>query len=224
MLKMSDPSSEVPVHKSLNVLECEDIYRNEEWWKSVVRYQYKDSDSRETAVYLWHRGDDGWKRKNKYVIKTVEAWGTDRQIIESLIDADNPTTDSGEFPVSDYYNVAAGLTVFQSEDWWKAIVKIDEKGSYETDETVVYLWQYQDDDWRRRQKYTIKDRNSWEEERKAIETVLEAPDEGAATESASTRSPGTKGDEGTAGSLLEISDEVADLDAELEAHLSEASE
>jgi len=219
---------DAPVHDSLTVVEQENIYQNDEWWKAAVTYTFDDSDSTETAVYLWHNDDDDaeWTRKNKYVIKTVEAWATDKEIIESLLTEKSSGKASDEFPVSDYYNVATGVSVFQSDGWWKAIVNIDEKGSYETDEVMVYLWQERDGDWRRRQKYTIKDQESWEEERTAIESVLEAsPDTDieAETSSADTTT-GTATSETTSKTTdpnLEISDEVADLDAELDDHLSE---
>ena len=70
-----------PLHDSLSIVNSEDIYHNDEWWKSVVRYQLNQNDDyEEAAVYLWH-DDDGWTRKNKYVIKTIDAWETDKAII-----------------------------------------------------------------------------------------------------------------------------------------------
>jgi hypothetical protein len=165
--------SDVPVHSSLTVLDTKEIYRTEEWWKAVVRYQYESgSEYDETAVYLWHKDGD-WNRKNKYVIKTADAWRTDRAVVEQLFSGEVDSPPDRELPVSDYYEVGAGETVFRSSDWWKAILKIVQKGSYETEEIMIYLWQEVDDEWRRRQKYTIKDRESWEEERAAVESILE---------------------------------------------------
>jgi len=162
-----------PVHESLLVLDSENIYRNEDWWKAVVRYKFdEDDDYEETAVYLWHN-DDGWTRKNKYVIKTEEAWETDKAIVEQLFSDSGGAVSSEDFPVSDYYEVEAGENVFQSDGWWKAILKISGKGSYETEEVMIYLWQEVDDDWRRRQKYTIKSQDRWAEEQVAIESVLD---------------------------------------------------
>lgn len=55
--------SRLPVHESPHVVESEDIYQNEDWWKSVVRYKFDENGANnEIAVYLWHN-DDGWKRK-----------------------------------------------------------------------------------------------------------------------------------------------------------------
>ena len=161
-----------PLHNSLQVLNSEKIYRNDKWWKAVVQYEFDQNDGNdEVAVYLWHN-DDGWTRKNKYVIKTTEAWETDKAIVEKSFSGHAAKCSTDEFPVSDYYELANGETIFQSDGWWKAILKISQKGSYETEEVMIYLWQEGDEDWRRRQKYTIKSQEKWGEERKIIESVL----------------------------------------------------
>lgn len=206
-------SPNLPVHESIDVIDHQDIYKNADWWKSVVRYQYDESSNHEeVAVYLWNN-DGSWTRKNKYVIKTPEAWHTDRTIIDRLLDDTSALESETEFPTSDYYTVGAGETVFQSDDWWKAIVKIDQKGDYETEEVMVYLWQKTDGDWRRRQKYTIKSQSDWEEEAAVIESVLDVE---------STASKGTSETPETSAteSSGPIPPEFEDLDREIDKHLS----
>lgn len=213
------PTSNIPIHESLNVVDIETIYKTEEWWKSVVRYRFNEGDDYdETAVYLWHN-DDAWTRKNKYVIKTEEAWQTDKTIINRLFTVENALRPEN-LPVSDYYEIGAGETVFQSDGWWKAIIKIVQKGSYETEEIMVYLWQQTDGDWRRRQKYTIKNEESWQEEVEAVETVLDvgsttvATTQGAKSQQRDTEPPQGK----TSGHV----DEFGQLNREIDKHLSEA--
>ena len=205
-------ASEVPVHQSLNVVNVSEIYRTKEWWKAAVRYQFDDDgEYNETAVYLWH-DDDGWTRKNKYVIKTEEAWKTDKTIIDQLFTGEITSAPDESLPVSDYYEVGAGETVFQSDGWWKGIVKIVQKGSYETEEVMVYLWQQTEGDWRRRQKYTIKDKESWQEEIEAIEAVLDRTQTSKA-ESEDARSGSDETDK-------QIS-EFKQLNREIDKHLSD---
>lgn len=205
-------ASEIPVHQSLNVVDVSEIYRTKEWWKAAVRYQFGDGgEYNETAVYLWH-DDDGWTRKNKYVIKTEEAWKTDKTIIDQLLTGEITSAPDESLPVSDYYEVGAGETIFQSDGWWKGIVKIVQKGSYETEEVMVYLWQQTEDDWRRRQKYTIKDEESWQEEIEAIEAVLDRTPTSKA-ESEDARSGSDETDE-------QIS-EFKQLNREIDKHLSD---
>lgn len=208
-------STELPVHDSLYVVGSEDIYRNDEWWKSVVRYQFDpDDDHSEVAVYLWHN-DDGWTRKNKYVIKTTDAWITDKAIIDQLFSTTAESQSDGEFPTSDYYSLAAGETVFRSDGWWKAIVKIAQKGSYETEEVMVYLWQEVDGDWRRRQKYTIKSEESWQDEAEVIESVLDHDAQQSEPQPTTTAPATVSGD-----SESQMGD-IEQLSRELDAHLSE---
>lgn len=210
-----------PVHDSLEVVNHEDIYRTEEWWKSVVKYLYEGAETPELAVYLWHRDDD-WTRKNKYVIKTAEAWEADRSAIESLLAGELDESETESFPVSDYYTVGSGTTVFQSDGWWKAIVKVVEKGSYETEEVMVYLWQERDGDWRRRQKYTIKSKEEWQTESEAISSLLESQGEHETTTSYEEQKKATASVEG--GETSSDGDVVSEFDSlksELEVHLSE---
>lgn len=172
---MDQLSNRPPVHESLDVVEVNTLYKND-WWKAVVKYQFEDSsDSSEVAIYLWH-DEDGWTRKNKYVIKTQEAWETDKDIITRFLSKEQSGSNDElgeEYPVSDYYSVADAETVFKSNGWWKAVLKIVKKGDYETDEVMVYLWQKREGDWKRRQKYTIKRRSDWQDEADAIESLLE---------------------------------------------------
>jgi hypothetical protein len=206
-----------PVHESLTVLETADIYRTSEWWKAVVRYQFEGSgDYSETATYLWHN-DDNWTRKNKYVIKTADAWNTDTSVVDSLLNGRLTKKPEyyRELPVSDYYTVGAGETIFRSNGWWKAILRIDEKGSYETEEVMIYLWQQTEDGWRRRQKHTIKNESDWEEERSTVDQILGNSD---------TDVPETSEGETNQGDNTtrrgKSSDELEKLHRELEDHVS----
>jgi len=197
-----------PIDDSLTVLDSETIYRSDDWWKAVVRYRYEDT-SPETAVYLWHKDDGAWSRKNKYIAKTDAGWTTDRRVIDSLIDGVSPESD-GPLPVSDYYSVDAGTTISKSDDWWKAVVRIDQKGDYETEEVIVYLWQRQDDEWFRRQKYAIKDRDSWSVERAAISSMLDSDADAADTDRDSTSD-----------GVIEAADPPADIDSDIKSELEQ---
>lgn len=162
-----------PVHSSIDVHAGETIYRNGDWWKAAVIHSY-DSGDPEIAIYLWYRYDDGWTRKNKYHVKTEEAWTSDKQLAEEYLSGGGKQVDAqDDLPVSDYYHLDRGESIFQADDWWKAIVTIDQKGSYETQETIIYLWQQVDGDWRRRQKYVIKDVDDWQEDLTTVSALLD---------------------------------------------------
>ena len=163
--------TDYPVHADVTVHSGKTIYRTDDWWKAAVVHSY-DGGEPEIAIYLWHRDDD-WSQKNKYHVKTTDAWQADKKLIEEFLSGGGSTvSDQSSFPVSDYYRVSHGESVFQTDGWWKAIVTIDQKGSYETQEVIIYLWQKDDGDWRRRQKYAIKNRDDWSTDRDAVDALL----------------------------------------------------
>lgn len=169
-----------PLSDALRVVDGETIYRTDEWWKAFVSYQYKDaqdSDSVDRAVYLWHNDGEDWKRKQKYMVRSRETWNTDREYIEEFLEADNDDPanydlDETSLPVSDYLTVGDAVTIFKTDDWWKAVVRIDGKGDWTTREVVVYVWQKTDGEWHRRQKYAIKRKSDWDEEAEIISRRL----------------------------------------------------
>lgn len=73
-----------PVHDSIDVEQAETIFKEEEWWKAAILYEGWRGP--EIAVYLWQANDDGgWRRKQKYVVRSLDDWQTDKQAIEKLI-------------------------------------------------------------------------------------------------------------------------------------------
>jgi hypothetical protein len=83
-----------PVHSAIDVIEGNDIYKNEEWWKAALVYERYGL---KIGVYLWHKEDGDWKRKQKYVVRDVEDWANDRAAIEELLPHldDEVNSDSG---------------------------------------------------------------------------------------------------------------------------------
>lgn len=179
-----------PVDDFLSVKAATDVYKTGRWWKAVVVYQSDDVDTSETAIYLWMKDEDVWTQKNKYIVKTVEAWESDSEVIAGMLEGNYDGSESMDvsdpLPVSDYYTVDEVHHVFQTDEWWKAIVRINKKGDFETTEVIIYLWQHDGDDWRRRQKYAIKGRDDWEEEKAIISDYVY--DEGMTVDNDTTTS------------------------------------
>jgi hypothetical protein len=71
-----------------------------------------------------------------------------------------------DFPVHEQLEVQDGETIFKNDDWWKAVVVCD---SWNGNEVNVYLWQNQDGDWKRKQKYKINDEGQWLKTKKVID-------------------------------------------------------
>lgn len=76
-----------------------------------------------------------------------------------------------EYPVHEDLDVQDGKTIFKSDDWWKAIVLYEGEG-YRGLEIAVYLWQDNDGDWGRSQKYVIRAEEGWEQDKQAIEEFV----------------------------------------------------
>jgi hypothetical protein len=168
--------TEYPVHKKLTVHSGKDIYKKGDWWKAALKCSY---GSREpgVSVYLWNRGDGDWKRKNKYRVPDVNSWRIDKSIIEEFLE-EQPSEASdidNKLPVSDYYNVSRSKTIFRQDGWWKAIVSINQKGDYNlnSEEVMIYLWQDNGEEWKRRQKYAIKNLDDWQNEKHIVEDLFE---------------------------------------------------
>jgi hypothetical protein len=79
--------------------------------------------------------------------------------------------DMAQFPVHDELDVQNGETIFKSDDWWKAIVLYE---GYRGMEGAIYLWQANDGDWNRSQKYVIRSEDDWEQDKEAIERFIGA--------------------------------------------------
>lgn len=75
-------TDDYPVHSQLTVLDGKTISKNEEWWKAAILYE---SYGRKIGVYLWHKEDGSWKRKQKYVVRSLDDWTKDRAAVEELL-------------------------------------------------------------------------------------------------------------------------------------------
>lgn len=78
-------------------------------------------------------------------------------------------SDENDYPVHEQLDVIDGSTVFKNDEWWKAVVVCD---SWNGNEVSVYLWQNQDEKWKRKQKYKIGDAEEWETTRGIIDEFV----------------------------------------------------
>jgi hypothetical protein len=183
-----------PVNDEVIVHAGETIYHTDEWWKAAVLNSH-DNKQIGVAIYLWHK-NEAWVQKSKYQVRTQEAWESDQSLVDRYMDDRGENiANQNAFPVNDYYQISNGETVFKTEDWWKAVVKIDQKGTYETEEVIIYLWQKVSDDWRRREKYTIKSESGWNRDRQAVNDLLLKNENGVEAHSEEKSSNDSRHDE-----------------------------
>lgn len=78
-------------------------------------------------------------------------------------------TEKTEFPVHESIQVLSGETIFRTDKWWMAVVKAK---SFGRDVINVYLWVKRGDVWKRQQKMSVRDRETWEKVKKAIDKLF----------------------------------------------------
>jgi hypothetical protein len=72
-----------PVHENLDIQDGQTVFKSQKWWKAVVLYEgYRGP---EIPVYLWQNRDEGWRRQQKYVIRSLDDWEQDKEIIEEFV-------------------------------------------------------------------------------------------------------------------------------------------
>lgn len=172
--------SAYPLSTRFKPIDGRTIFRTDDWWKAVVTYRFEESSDTSAlgrGVYLWIDNDGTWKKKQEYLINSIDTWEADKEHIDEFLANESGDPPRHEFdeetlPVSDYYTVGDAVTIFNTDEWWKAVTRIDAKGDWTTREVVVYVWQYFNGKWRRRQKYAIRRRSDWEEEANIISSHL----------------------------------------------------
>jgi hypothetical protein len=72
-----------PVHEDLDIQAGQTVFKSQKWWKAVVLYEgYRGL---EIAVYLWQDREGEWRRQQKYVIRSLDDWEQDKEIIEKFV-------------------------------------------------------------------------------------------------------------------------------------------
>jgi hypothetical protein len=76
-------SEEFPISEALKVIQGKTLYKTDKWWSAVVLL---DSFGRkQVAVYLWEKGSDRWKRRQKLVVRNKEDWERLKEAVEEIL-------------------------------------------------------------------------------------------------------------------------------------------
>lgn len=73
-----------------------------------------------------------------------------------------------KLPVSDFYKVIDHVTIFKSEKWWEALVVVESFGKRSIS---MYLWQFRDEVWKRKHKFTIRNLEEWKKVKNAVDKL-----------------------------------------------------
>jgi len=80
-------------------------------------------------------------------------------------------TGEKRFPVHETIEVLEGKSVYKTERWWLAVLKVR---SFGRTMVSVYLWKNVDGRWKRQQKISFRDRETWEKVRRIIDGYLKS--------------------------------------------------
>jgi len=108
---------------------------------------------------------------------TVNAITQDGSVISVLVDGvfqeDKPTEEPVEkveekLPISEFYKVIEYVTIFKSELWWEAIVIFEIYGKRQMG---MYLWQKRNGQWKRKNKFGIRNIDEWNKLKNAVDQL-----------------------------------------------------
>jgi len=74
-----------------------------------------------------------------------------------------------KLPISETIKVIEETTVFKSDKWWAAVVLVE---SFGRKQLAVYLWNKKGGQWKRRQKFVVRNKAQWSQFKEAIEKLL----------------------------------------------------
>jgi len=74
-----------------------------------------------------------------------------------------------KFPVSESIKVLEGTTLFKSDKWWGAVLLVE---SFGKKQIATYLWNKKGEEWKRRQKFVIRDKGQWLQIKEEIEKLM----------------------------------------------------
>ena len=78
------PEERLPVSETVRVLSYENLFKTGRWWSAVALVE--SFGRRQVALYLWHRRDGGWRRRQKYVIRSRGDWARIREVVDRLVE------------------------------------------------------------------------------------------------------------------------------------------
>ena len=74
-----------------------------------------------------------------------------------------------KFPVSESLTVHQGTTIYKTDKWWLAVLLVD---SFGRRQIGTYLWFNRNGTWKRKQKFIVTNKKTWQQISQAIEEYL----------------------------------------------------
>jgi len=74
-----------------------------------------------------------------------------------------------KFPTSETLKIIEGINLYKSGKWWSAVVLLE---SFGRKQIAIYLWNKKGDQWKRRQKFVIQNKDQWMHIKETIEKLI----------------------------------------------------
>ena len=70
----------LPISSFYEVVDYETISKSSNWWSAIVLV--KAGRKMKIGLYLWHKKDEKWKRKNKFTISNIEQYKDIKKVLD----------------------------------------------------------------------------------------------------------------------------------------------
>jgi len=80
-----------------------------------------------------------------------------------------PEEKEEKFPVHETVKVVGGETIYKTKKWWLAVLKVE---SFGRSSVGIYLWVKREDKWKRQQKLTVRDKDTWEKIKETVDKFI----------------------------------------------------
>lgn len=79
----------LPISEFNKVVDYVTVFKSQKWWEAIVLFEAYGK--RAIGLYLWEKrkdvktGVEGWKRKHKFNIRSLDEWNKLKDVIEQLL-------------------------------------------------------------------------------------------------------------------------------------------
>ncbi|MFQ5951096.1 MAG: hypothetical protein ACE5KH_03320 [Candidatus Geothermarchaeales archaeon] len=74
----------LPISESLRVIRSETLSKTEKWWLAIALLEA--FGRKQLAIYLWLKKAEGWRRQQKFVIRSKKDWERMREAVGRFLD------------------------------------------------------------------------------------------------------------------------------------------
>lgn len=74
----------LPVSEKIKVLRSQTLFKSGRWWAAVALFEA--FGRRQVGLYLWFKRENGWRRRQKFVLRDRDEWDTVKKVVDGFIE------------------------------------------------------------------------------------------------------------------------------------------